>query len=130
MDLDAKIAARRKAVADFMLSLKTWPEVEAAFSKMNVAWGEVRPARNVRDQPTLIHRGAIVEVDDRAGGTRPVAQSPYRWSSAKSGVKGPAPHRGEHNAQVMTEWLALSDAEVADLSAAGVLLQDEAAAGR
>ena len=128
-DLEAKIAARRAAVADFMLSLKTWPEVEAAFAKMNVAWGEVRPASNVRAQPTLAHRGSIVEVDDRAGGTRPVTQSPYRWSSAKSGVKGPAPHRGEHNAEVMAQWLELSADEVADLSAAGVLLQDEAAAG-
>lgn len=128
MDLETKIAARRQAVADFMQSLKTWPEVEAVFAKMNVAWGEVRPAANVRAQPTLIHRGSIVEVDDRAGGTRPVTQSPYRWSTARSGVKGPAPHRGEHNAEVLAEWLALSAAEVANLAAAGVVLQDEAAA--
>jgi crotonobetainyl-CoA:carnitine CoA-transferase CaiB-like acyl-CoA transferase len=112
-----------------MLSLKTWDEVEAAFAKMNVAWGEVRPGSRVRSQPTLVHRGAIVEVDDLAGGTRPVTQSPYRWSTAKSGVRGPAPHRGEHNREVMAEWLGLSGAEVGDLAAAGVLLQDEAAAG-
>jgi CoA:oxalate CoA-transferase len=127
-DLAAKIAARRAAMAAFMLSLKTWDEVEAAFAKMNVAWGQVRPAANVREQATLAHRKSIVEVDDRAGGTRPVAQSPYRWSSAKSGVKGPAPHRGEHNRQVLAEWLGLSDGEVADLAAAGVVLRDETAA--
>ena len=128
-DLDAKIAARRAALAAFMLSLKTWDEVEAAFAEINVAWGQVRPAANVRDQATLAHRGAIVEVDDRAGGTRPVAQSPYRWSSAKSGVKGPAPHRGEHNREVLGEWLRLSDTEVDDLASAGVVLRDEAAGG-
>jgi crotonobetainyl-CoA:carnitine CoA-transferase CaiB-like acyl-CoA transferase len=125
-DLAAKIAARRAAMAAFMLSLTTWDAVEAAFAKINVAWGQVRPAKNVREQATLAHRGAIVEVDDRAGGTRPVAQSPYRWSSATSGVKGPAPHRGEHNAEVLAEWLGLSDGEVADLAAAGVVLRDEA----
>ena len=128
-DLAAKIAARRAAMAAFMLSLKTWDEVEAAFAKINVAWGQVRPAKNVREQATLAHRGSIVEVDDRAGGTRPVAQSPYRWSSAKSGVKGPAPHRGEHNRAVLAEWLGLSDAEIDDLTGAGVVLQDEAAGG-
>ncbi len=127
-DLAAKIAARRAAMAAFMLSLKTWGEVEAAFAKMNVAWGQVRPAKNVREQATLAHRKSIVEIDDRAGGTRPVAQSPYRWSSAKSGVKGPAPHRGEHNGEVLAEWLGLSDAEVADLAAAGVVLSDAATA--
>ena len=128
-DLDAKIAARRAALAAFMLSLKTWDEVEAAFARINVAWGQVRPAANVREQATLAHRGSIVEVDDRAGGTRPVAQSPYRWSSAKSGVKGPAPHRGEHNREVLGEWLGLSDVEVENLAAAGVVLRDEAASG-
>jgi crotonobetainyl-CoA:carnitine CoA-transferase CaiB-like acyl-CoA transferase len=127
-DLAAKIAARRAAMAAFMLSLTTWDEVEAAFAKMNVAWGQVRPAANVREQATLAHRKSIVEIDDRAGGTRPVAQSPYRWSSAKSGVKGPAPHRGEHNHEVLAEWLGLSETQVADLAAAGVVLQDEAAA--
>jgi len=127
-DLAAKIAARRAALAAFMLSLKTWDAVEAAFAKINVAWGQVRPAADVRNQATLAHRGAIVEVDDRAGGTRPVAQSPYRWSSAKSGVKGPAPHRGEHNREVLGEWLGLSDAEVEGLTAAGVVLRDQASA--
>jgi crotonobetainyl-CoA:carnitine CoA-transferase CaiB-like acyl-CoA transferase len=129
MDLAAKIAARRAAVAAFMLSLRSWDEVEAAFAKINVAWGQVRPAANVREQATLAHRGAIVEVDDRAGGTRPVAQSPYRWSSAVSGVKGPAPHRGEHNREVLAEWLGLSDAEIEGLANAGVVLQDAAAGG-
>jgi hypothetical protein len=30
---------------------------------------------------------------------------------------------------VLSEWLGISDAELDDLAAAGVLLQDEAAAG-
>ena len=125
-DLAAKIAARRAAMAAFMLSLTTWEAVEAAFAKMNVAWGQVRPAADVRNQATLAHRGAIIEIDDRAGGTRPVAQSPYRWSSAKSGVRGPAPHRGEHNREVLGEWLGLSAEQVDGLAAANVILQDDA----
>jgi len=127
MDLATKIASRRAAVAAFMRSLATFEEIEAALGRINVAWGRVRPAAQVREQPTLIHRGSIVEVDDRAGGTRPVAQSPYRWSSAMSGVRGPAPHRGEHNRQVLAEWLDLTDDEVDALHAAGVLQRDEAA---
>jgi CoA:oxalate CoA-transferase len=127
MDLPTKIAARRAAVAKFMASLATFDDVEAAFARINVAWGRVRPAAELREQPTLRHRGAIVEVDDRAGGVRPMPQSPYRWSSATSGIRGPAPHRGEHNRQVLGEWLGLSAAEVEGLAAAGVLQQDDAA---
>jgi crotonobetainyl-CoA:carnitine CoA-transferase CaiB-like acyl-CoA transferase len=126
MDLDAKIAARRAAVDAFMLSLKTWDDVEAAMAKMNLAWGRVRAGATLREQPTISARGSFVDVDDRAGGVRPVAQTPYRFSDAASGVRGPAPYRGEHNAEVLKEWLGAGRDEVAKLNAAGVLTRDEA----
>ncbi len=125
MDLEAKIRARRSAVADFMMGLSSWEQVEAAMAKMNLAWGRVRTGKALREQPTLAHRKSIVEVDDRAGGTRPIAQSPYRFSQAQSGVRGPAPYRGEHNEEVLREWLGKSREDVAALLAAGVLGRDE-----
>jgi len=88
----------------------------------------MRPAANVREQPTLIHRGSFVEVDDRAGGVRPVAQSPYRWSAARSGVKGPAAYRGEHNAEVLAEWLGKSAEEAQALSSRGIMSSEESTA--
>jgi crotonobetainyl-CoA:carnitine CoA-transferase CaiB-like acyl-CoA transferase len=129
MDLDAKIQARRKAVSDFMMSLSTWEQVEQAMAKMNLAWGRVRTGKALREQPTLAHRRSIFEVDDRAGGTRPIAQSPYRFSQAQSGVRGPAPYRGEHNEAVLRDWLGKSREDVAALLAAGVLGRDEERGG-
>jgi crotonobetainyl-CoA:carnitine CoA-transferase CaiB-like acyl-CoA transferase len=127
MDLPAKIAARRGAMADFMMSLKTWPQVEAAFATMNVAWGEIRPGGTLRDHPTLKHRKTLIDIDDRAGGRRTVVQSPYRMSGAKTGVRGPAPHRGEHNGEELGEWLGFNAAQVADLEKGGVIEQDDLA---
>lgn len=124
-DLDAKIRARRGAVADFMQSLTTWDQVEEAMAKMNLAWGRLRSGKSLREQPTLAFRQSIVEVDDRAGGTRPIAQSPYRFSQAQSAVRGPAPHRGEHNEVVMREWLGKSREEVATLLSQGILARDQ-----
>ena len=95
--------------------------------EMNVAWGQVRTAHSIREQPTIAHRGAIVDNDDRQGGTRPVTQSPYRFSSASSGVRGPAPYRGEHNSSVLKEWLGYDDNVVKRLYTAGVLSQSEEA---
>jgi len=129
VDLATKIALRREAVGRFMSALSTWAEVETAFARMNIAWGEVRRGEALREQPTLRHRGAIVDVDDRAGGVRPTGQSPYRFAQAKSGVRGPAPHRGEHNAGVLDEWLGMSPAAVAELEAAGVLSHDRETLG-
>ena len=121
MDLDTKIAARRQVAQDYLTALSDWPQVEAAMDRMNTAWGRVRAGATLREQPTLKHRGSIVEIDDRAGGTRPIPQSPYRFSDARSGVRGPAPHLGEHNAKVLGEWLGMSPEDVTDLAARGVL---------
>ena len=123
MELDRKIAVRRDVVERYFLGLSTWGEVEAAMATMNIAWGQVRPGAQLREQPTLKHRGSIVEIDDRAGGTRPIPQSPYRFSDATSGVRGPAPHLGEHNGEVLAEWLGMESGTVASLLAGGVLAE-------
>ena len=123
-DLDRKIALRRTAVGELMMGLTDWEKVTAAMAAMNIAWGEVRDGARLREQPTLAHRGSIVDLDDREGGTRPIPQSPYRFSAAKSGVRGVAPHRGEHNTEVLAEWLGLDGAKAAALKEAGVLSAD------
>ena len=124
MELAEKISLRREAVAKFMSAFTSWEQIEATMAEMNVAWGRVRKAAGLPDQPTISARGAIVEVDDRAGQTRPITQSPYRFSNARSGVRGPAPHRGEHNADVLLDWLDKSVESVDTLLASGVLQRD------
>jgi len=123
--LPEKIAIRRGIVAEYMFALKDWTQVEDAMHAMNLAWGKVREPANVMEQPTLVARGAIVQMDDRAGGKRPLTQSPYRFSDASSGVRGPAPHRGEHNEEVLRQWLGHGDSQVTALAAAGILQHDE-----
>lgn len=125
MPLEEKIRLRRAAVAEVMAGLETWEAVEALFARINVAWGRVREGADLVDQPTVKARGSIVHIDDRQGGTRPVTQSPYRFSKAKSGIRGPAPYRGEHNHEALADWLGLSPLEVDALSEAGVLLAEE-----
>ena len=85
----------------------------------------MRPAAEVPEQATIKARGVFVQIDDRAGGTRPVANSPYKFSNAKSGVRGPAPHRGEHNADVLTDWLGEGPDAVQAFTAGGVLIEPD-----
>lgn len=122
MDLPAKIAARRAAAATYLAGLRDWDEVDKVMSAMNIAWGQVREGKSLREQPTLAHRQSIAEIDDRAGGMRPIPQSPYRFSNARSGVRGPAPHRGEHNGDVLQEWLGLTPGQIEALLATGVVI--------
>lgn len=127
--LEEKIRLRREAISAYLGALQTWDDVEAAMAHINLAWGQVRDPANLAEQPTLAHRGAIVQIDDRAGGTRPIPQSPYRFSNATSGVRGPASHRGEHNAEALKDWLGMDHDAVAALVRNGVLSSDEHASG-
>jgi len=123
--LPEKIAIRRSIVSEYMLGLDSWEKVERDMQTMNLAWGKVREPEDVINQPTLMARGAIVEMDDRAGGSRPLTQSPYRFSSASSGVRGPAPHRGEHNSEVLADWLGFDETRCAFLRSSGALQHDD-----
>lgn len=125
MDLQTKIETRRAKVAEFFASLDSWDAIEQVMATMNVAWGHVRDPVDIRQQRTVQARGTIIDIDDRAGGTRPIPQSPYRFSSASAGVRGPARHRGEDNRSVMADWLGKTDLEIDGLLETGVLDFDE-----
>jgi len=123
--LAEKIAMRLETAQAFFRNLKDEAEFLAVIDKLNIAWGLVRDPANIHQQATIKARGSIVQIDDRAGSTRPITQSPYRFSNAVSGVRGPAPHRGEHNIDVLNDWLALSETQVTALKDSGILLADE-----
>ena len=106
---------RRNILKEYLMTKRTWDEVESAMESMNLAWGKVRAPEMLREQPTIAARGSIIELDDRAGGTRPITQSPYRFSNALSGVRGPAPRRGEHNHEVLKDWLGKTESQVNEL---------------
>lgn len=113
--LDDKIARRREAVAAWTMSFASRRDLKAALEKANLAWADVRSHRDA----FALARAA--DVDDRGGGTRRVINSPYVFSDAASGIHRPAAFRGEHNAEVLHEWLGLSAADVADLEESGAL---------
>lgn len=120
--LEEKIAIRRAAARAFFKNLPDREAVIKALDGMNLAWGDVREGAQSLDLPTVKHRGTIAEVDDGAGGKRPVVQSPYRFSAAASGARGASPRQGEHNDVVLADWLGFDRAAVDALRGAGVLV--------
>ena len=121
-DLETKIALREQAIEDRLKLCGTPQQFAELMDTIDIPWGQVRDPHDLEAQATLKHRGMIVQIDDRAGGTRPVADSPYRFSQAKSGVRGPAAHRGEHNRPILKDWLGLADTEIdARIESTGVI---------
>ena len=110
--LEEKIQRRRASAAAFFKSLQNRIKAQEIMESLGLAWGEVRDSSTLLDSETVRHRGVLTEVDDRAGGSRVIPQSPYRFSDAEAGVRGGAPHLGEHNEEVLRDWLELKDEEI------------------
>jgi CoA:oxalate CoA-transferase len=119
-----KATHRHAAIATFFAGFSERAELLVALDQADLAYGEIKDTATALRASTLQARGAIVEIDDRGGGTRKVIQSPYRFSDAQSGVAGPAPRRGEHNVEVLRQWLALGDTEIQALAANGTTLSE------
>jgi crotonobetainyl-CoA:carnitine CoA-transferase CaiB-like acyl-CoA transferase len=122
--IPVKAQKRHEAVAAFLATLTDREQVVRALERADLAFGEVKDTASALRSPSLVARGAVVRVDDRAGGTRPVIRSPYRFSDADSGVRAGAPYRGEHNRDVLREWLELDASAIGDLEQRGVLLAE------
>jgi crotonobetainyl-CoA:carnitine CoA-transferase CaiB-like acyl-CoA transferase len=122
--LPEKIRARRGAAAAFYRGFPDRASLVAALDRANIAWGDVRSTEAAFASPTALARGTVALVDDRRGGTRRVVQSPYRFSAATSGVRGSPAYRGEHNREVLGEWLGATADEIAKLEEDGVLLAE------
>ena len=117
VSIEDKIAARRSASNQFFMETCTTREdVITSLDKMNIAWGDVRSAADVADLACVQARESIVQIDDRSGGTRSIPQSPYRFRRNQSNVRKGAPHLGEHNDEVLQEWLGWTSADIDKVS--------------
>jgi CoA:oxalate CoA-transferase len=118
--------SRRQVVADYLAAFPSWDAVTELLDGFNLAWGRVRPWRDaVFTNPSAGPRGVLADIDDRAGGTRKITQAPYRFSDAEAGVRLPAAYRGEHNAEVLSDWLERSASDVAAMREAGILAEQD-----
>lgn len=123
-DLEAKIAARKNIIDETLQACKTLEQFVDLMDVLDIPWGEVRDPKNLHQQATLANREMLLHIDDRAGGTRPMADSPYRFSNAQSGVRGPAAHRGEHNQEVLKDWLGFTNEKIKVLIESDLLISD------
>lgn len=126
-DVAQKRAARTAAINSFLSSFDSRQQMYDALDAANLAWADINTTAQAYESPTAQHRGTSVEIDARDGGVRRVPQTPYRFSHAESGLAegATAPHRGEHNLEVLADWLGSSVHEATALADSGVLLDGQ-----
>jgi crotonobetainyl-CoA:carnitine CoA-transferase CaiB-like acyl-CoA transferase len=116
---EARLPELEDIVAGWVSAQASADDVVAACLARGLAAARVQTLGEALASEQVRARRMTVACDDRSGGTAEVLNSPYRFSDAEAGVHGRAAFRGEHNAEVLSEWLGRSDAE--RLAEAGVV---------
>ena len=123
-DVPTKARLRHAAIERWMAAQTSRDALLAQLERERIACAAVVSLRDALTGDFARERGLLNAVDDRRGGTRPVARLPYRFSESELRAGRAAPLRGEHNAEVLRDVLGLDDARVAALREAGVLLAE------
>jgi crotonobetainyl-CoA:carnitine CoA-transferase CaiB-like acyl-CoA transferase len=117
-------ARNEKPVLELIQSwLDSTDETQAleTLEKHHVPAAPVLTLADAIDNPFLLERGTVRVTTDRTLGEIRVPGLPLRFSDFPDEIAAPAPTLGEHNRQILKDYLNLSDGEIAHLESAGVL---------
>ena len=102
--------------------LLTMTEVDALMIAHSIPAGRVYRAPDMLADPHFQAREAIVEVETERFGKLKMQSTFPKMSVTPSSIRSPAPSRvGQHNDEIYGGLLGLSGAEIADLTAAGIV---------
>ena len=90
-------------------------------NRAGVPCSPVQTIREVFDSPQVQATGMLEEIRHPTAGTVRMAGLPVKFSRTPASIRLAPPLLGEHNRQVLDEWLGLDDAAIADLQRRGTL---------
>lgn len=100
---------------------RTADEVVAAMEEVGIPCTKVATIADVVANPQLKHRRQIVETEHPTAGRVPMQGITIQYSETKAEIRRPAPTLGQHNEEVLSQWLGYSSEKVAQLRAEGVI---------
>jgi crotonobetainyl-CoA:carnitine CoA-transferase CaiB-like acyl-CoA transferase len=127
-DASLRGAASRKArESELDAAISTWVAArqrDAAVAELTAAGvpaASLRRVDEVFEDPRLRSRNYWIEFDHPVTGRRPYAYLPFNLWRSQPVEPFHAPLFGEHNGEVLREWLGMEPAEIDALEAQGVL---------
>ena len=117
----AHLGALQDEMRDWARGVPDADEFERRCAEHGFAMGVMRSVRELADSEWAATRGAIVEIEDRRGGTIRVPNAPWHFANGRVGTGGQPRFRGEDNRNVLRELLGFDDETIDDLESRGVL---------
>jgi CoA:oxalate CoA-transferase len=118
---------RRHNLQGLLLEVRAWiltfsdlDELQAQVSEAGLAIGIVRTTQELSESEWAADWGAIVDVDDRSGGTVRMPGAPWRFGRSKLPPPGIPYFQGESNAEVLAER-GISEEAIAELRRRGAV---------
>lgn len=108
--------------------LKTFPDVASAIARLEEHGVPCAPILSVEEttkHPHLLARGTVRTINDPIAGEFQIPGMPIKFIGQEANQAFVAPTLGQHNASVLQQVLGLSDAEIKQLEASGVLYARE-----
>lgn len=111
--------AQREAFGELIRGFTT-DEALAALREADVPSAPVLHRHEIFDDPQVRHNGTILESEHPIAGRVRTARPPARFSKTPTAIERPAPGKGEHTDEILTE-LGLASTEIARLRDAGIV---------
>jgi CoA:oxalate CoA-transferase len=99
----------------------TRAEIFARSKELKIPCAPVRTAPEVMHDPHMHERGMLEDVVHPELGLITVPSTPLRLHGTDRVPTKPSPTIGQHNAEIYGGWLGFDEAEIAELTAAGVI---------
>lgn len=126
---------RRQNLAALLAEVLAWiktfsdlDQLQVQVSEAGLAIGSVRTTEQFSQSDWVKEWGAVVEVDDRAGGTTRMPGNPWRFSASNLPAPGQPAFQGEHNSEILSE-LGIDEDSILTLSERRVLLSRRSPTG-
>ena len=122
-DVDSRLANYDSFLSDMNVLMQTRSVQEwmALFDENNIMAGPVNNIEQVVNDPHIQQREMFVDVEHSRVGPLKVVGTPMKFSRTPCRIDKASPELGEHNQEVFSGWLDLSEEEIENLKEEGVI---------
>jgi crotonobetainyl-CoA:carnitine CoA-transferase CaiB-like acyl-CoA transferase len=103
------------------LAARSRDEWIAAFAAAGLPTGPINTVDQVFQDPQVLHRGMVQEVEHPTAGRVKLVGIPVKFSATPGEIRQPPPLLGQHTEEVLGGLLGLSAQEIETLRAQGVV---------